>query len=54
VDGVVLVVEDHGAEGEGGFERADRVASEGARVACERARMPSTTGFWGRGRLARV
>ena len=35
MDGVVLVVEDHGVEGEGGFEGADGVAAEGARVASE-------------------
>lgn len=35
VDGVVLVVEDHGVEGEGGFEGADGVAAEWSWVAGE-------------------
>ena len=45
VEGVVLVVEDHGVEGEGGFEGGDGVASEGAGVALEGARMPGIAGF---------
>lgn len=43
VDRVVLVVEDHGAQGEGGFEGGDGVASEGSWVAAQGAGL---AGFW--------
>ncbi len=45
VEGVVLVVEDHGVEGEGGLEGGDGVAAEGARVTSEGTRLPGITGF---------
>lgn len=51
VNGVVLVVEDHGAERHSRTQCADRVSSEWARVTRERARMPGIAGFLRRGGL---
>jgi len=50
MEGVILVVEDHGVEGEGGFEGSDGVASEGAGVALEGAGVAWIAGFLGAGR----
>lgn len=51
MDGIVLVVEDHGTERHSRTQRADRVSSEWARVTRERARMPGIAGFLRRGGL---